>query len=135
MTALVITIPGEMRGKQRPRVTRQGHAYTPEQTTNAEAWVRACAIDAGVRAPMEGALRLRMEVRKAIPPSWSRKEKAAALAGTRRPTGKPDVDNLAKLVGDALNGIVWRDDAQIVDLHVSKIYADAASTTLTVEAA
>lgn len=133
MTPLIIDIPGELRGKQRPRVTRQGHAYTPAATTNAEAWVKQCAIQAGVQGPMAGAVRLRMEVWKAIPPSWPKRRRAAALAGTERPTNKPDIDNMVKLVGDALNGIVWRDDSQIVELQVSKAYAETAATRLTVE--
>ncbi len=56
-----------------------------------------------------------------VPASWSAKKRAAALAGEIRPTGKPDFDNLAKQV-DCLNGIVWRDDAQVVDGRSVKIY-------------
>lgn len=40
------------------------------------------------------------------------------------PVGRPDVDNYAKLVMDALNGILWADDAQIVLLSAAKVYAE-----------
>lgn len=42
--------------------------------------------------------------------------------------GKPDVDNLAKLILDQLtrSGNVWRDDSQVVSLTVHKFYAVGA---------
>ena len=48
--------------------------------------------------------------------------------------GRPDVDNCSKLVLDALNGILWRDDAQICELSVTRRYADAPQATLKVRA-
>ena len=50
-----------------------------------------------------------------IPKSWSKRQDAA-LAGTERPTTKPDADNVAKAIADACNGVVWVDDAQVVEL-------------------
>jgi Holliday junction resolvase RusA-like endonuclease len=41
-----------------------------------------------------------------------------------RPTKKPDVDNIAKSIQDALNKVLYRDDSQIVLLIVGKRYAD-----------
>jgi crossover junction endodeoxyribonuclease RusA len=41
------------------------------------------------------------------------------------PTTKPDVLKLARAVEDALTGIIWRDDSQIVTEHLSKRFADA----------
>jgi Holliday junction resolvase RusA-like endonuclease len=41
-----------------------------------------------------------------------------------KPTTKPDTDNIAKICLDALNGIAYHDDAQIVELQVSKLYSD-----------
>jgi Holliday junction resolvase RusA-like endonuclease len=65
-----------------------------------------------------------------VAPSWSRKKRQAALAGALHPTGKPDLDNCVKLLMDALNGILWRDDAQVTDIAVIKRYAEIAQTTL-----
>jgi Holliday junction resolvase RusA-like endonuclease len=38
------------------------------------------------------------------------------------PVKKPDADNIAKIICDALNGIAYRDDTQIISLKVLKIY-------------
>ncbi|MDE2101603.1 MAG: RusA family crossover junction endodeoxyribonuclease [Patescibacteria group bacterium] len=132
MTSWTIYIPGELRGKQRPRVTRKGHTYTPQETLNAEAWVKACAIDAGVIKPLDGPLVLSLSVVRLVPASWSKKKRAAALNGDVRATGKPDLDNIVKLVGDALNGICWQDDSQIVSLHVDRVFGERAQSQVVV---
>ena len=131
-TEYTIEIPGELRGKQRARVTRYGHAYTPQPTLNAEAWVKACAIDQGVIRPLDGPLCFLLTVQRDVPVSWSKRKRAAALCGDSRPTGKPDLDNVIKLACDALNGIAWHDDAQIVSMNVSKEYAECARSIITV---
>ena len=59
-----------------------------------------------------------------IPKSASKKARAAMIEGLISPTKKPDMDNVVKIVLDALNGFAWHDDAQVVDLSVSKIYTD-----------
>ncbi len=66
-----------------------------------------------------------------IPRTWSKKKKRAAFLGTTRPTGRPDADNLLKAL-DSFNEIVFRDDAQIVEAHVLKIYSDMPALTVTV---
>ena len=130
---LRITIPGAPRGKARARVTRFG-AYTPAPTRNAEAFAKMCAVKAmDGRPPFEGALRVGMSVIVPIPESWSRKRKMAAAAGYDRPAKKPDASNVAKLVEDAFNGVVYRDDAQIVELFVAKHYGDQPRVEITVE--
>lgn len=59
-----------------------------------------------------------------IPKSFSKKKKALALEGILRPTVKPDCDNIAKNINDALNRIVYNDDKQIVSLRVNKVYSN-----------
>jgi Holliday junction resolvase RusA-like endonuclease len=56
-----------------------------------------------------------------VPKSWSRKDRDLALRHVLRPTGKPDWDNIGKML-DALKGVVWKDDAQVVDARVLKYY-------------
>jgi len=56
------------------------------------------------------------------------------LAGDLEHTGKPDLDNLAKLVLDAANGILWDDDSQIIKLHLSKMYSGKPGYILIIEA-
>lgn len=127
-------IPGPVRGKGRPRFTRAGHAYTPAQTANYEAFVKLLASEAMAgRAPIEGAVRCRIDVTMAVPQSWSARKQAAAIE-SGRPTKKPDADNIAKIIGDSLNKIVWRDDAQIAECTISKRWGEMDSVAVTVEA-
>jgi Holliday junction resolvase RusA-like endonuclease len=133
-----ITIPGELRGKGRPRFSTQRgrpRAYTDAKTASAETWIKVCAIEQVGQPMLMGALNVTFMVGVAVPASWSKKKRAAALIGEIRPTGKPDFDNLAKLVSDALNRIVWVDDAQITDVSFIKRYLDTPSTTIIVRMA
>jgi Holliday junction resolvase RusA-like endonuclease len=111
-------------GKERVRMTRQGHAYTPERTVNYESRLAYAAQEtmAG-RAPLDGPLEVDIRCYMAVPESKPKKWKAAALSGAIRPTKKPDYDNFAKIC-DALNLIVWVDDAQVVDGRIRKFYSD-----------
>lgn len=132
---LTITIPGEMRGKGRPRFGTAGgqpRAFTDPKTRSAEAWVRSRAADAWAGAPLAGPVTLQMSIGVAVPASWSKRKRADALSGAIWPTSKPDLDNVLKLVGDALNGIVWQDDKQIVRAEVVRRYVEAPQTVLTV---
>ncbi len=127
------TIPGEARGKQRPRATKQGRVYTPKETVNAEAFIRmiAAAAMAG-RPPLEGAVIMTIDIRVGIPKSFTKKKRAAALTGELSPVTKPDLDNVVKLYSDAINGIVYKDDKQIVLLVAGKKYHEQPGTTVTV---
>lgn len=131
--SLFIVIPGELRGKGRPRFGN-GRTFTDTKTTNAEAWVRSCAVEQVGQPALDVPLSVRIDYEVAIPKSWPKKKKAMARAMLLMPSVKPDVDNVVKLVGDALNGIVWRDDSQIYELHVSRRYADVPKATVTIYA-
>ena len=119
-----ITIPGSMRGKQRARVTRFG-AYTPKETVAAENAIGFAARAAGVPV-LAGPVVLSVQVVVEPPKSWPKKQRAAAIDGQRYPTVKPDLDNVVKLIGDALNGIAWNDDQQIVQVAAGKKYGPVA---------
>lgn len=123
-TVLSFTVPGEPKGKARPRVTRSGHVFTPKGTQFYENTVKLCfaekypdhepVADVGFIAIIDAGF--------AIPKSWSKKKREAALRGEIRPTKKPDADNIAKIILDPLNEIVYKDDSQIVGLCVTKFY-------------
>lgn len=49
-------------------------------------------------------------------------------------TKAPDLDKLARAIGDALTGIVYRDDAQIARLEVEKVYGHSAGAQIEVRA-
>lgn len=135
MTVFTIRIPGELKGKGRPKFSTRGgfaRAYTPAATANMEAWVKHCAVEQAGTTPLQGAVSLHMEICVPVPASWSKKKRAEALSLAIYPTSKPDLDNCIKLVGDALNGILWADDKQIVRCSAAKRYAETAQTVLTV---
>jgi Holliday junction resolvase RusA-like endonuclease len=130
---LIIDMPGPPRGKGRPRFARAtGRAFTDARTRSYEGDLRAYATEAmRGREIIAGPVLLKMVAIFPVPTSWSRKKRAAALAGSVRPTVKPDLDNILKLT-DALNGVVWRDDAQVVTATQMKVYGERPALRLEV---
>lgn len=130
---VVVEMPGEPVAKGRPRFGR-GRVYTPRKTSVYEdqlKWVARLAMRG--REMFTGPVKVDMLALFEIPKSWPARKKTDALNGLVRPTGKPDIDNLLKTAADALNGIVWADDAQIVIASISKRYSDKASLRMMVE--
>lgn len=127
-----IIVPGDARGKGRPRFSPgQGRAYTDDKTRSAEGIIATFgALAMRGQPPRLESLDMLIHVVVAIPDSWSKKRKIAALEGLEFPAKKPDLDNIAKLLGDSLNGIVFKDDAQIVYLEALKTYGDVPITTI-----
>ena len=114
--------------KGRPRYSARAgfvRTYTPKKTADYETIVRAAAQQAMTREPLETPTAVYLYIRLPIPKSYPKKRVAACLQGLERPVKKPDIDNLAKSVLDGLNGTVYKDDGQIVSLHVTKVYAAA----------
>ena len=122
-------VPGTPVGKGRPRAARRGAGvvmFTPEKTAGYEALVAAMASNA-MRAHqlLDGPLEAVLEMRFPVPASWSKAKRARALAGVEWHTSKPDADNVAKAVLDACNGVVFRDDSQVVILIATKAFSEA----------
>ena len=84
------------------------------------------------KQPLQGPLAVNVTALMPVPASWSNKKRDAALAGTIRPTGRPDCDNIFKVV-DALNKIVWLDDAQIVEARAVKFYSESPALRIEVQ--
>jgi len=109
-------------------------AYTPSKTRKHEATVRLYAQQAmNGRPPVGVQMRLTVIQVFAVPQSWARKPRKAALAGVIRPTVKPDWDNIAKSVSDAINGVVFLDDKQVVSARVEKWYGPQPELEVVVE--
>lgn len=89
------------------------------------AW-RCKAAMAG-RRPLSGPIRMQVIAQ------YERPKRAGATLRWR--SGRPDCDNIAKLCADALNCIAFADDAQIVSLHVFKIYGQTAELRVKIEGA
>jgi Holliday junction resolvase RusA-like endonuclease len=104
-----------------------GRTYTPKKTSDYESQIKAQALSAmGSAEPLETPVAAYIYINHAIPASYSKKRKEACLSRLERPK-KPDLDNVAKAYLDAMNGIVYKDDVQVVSLHVTKRYDTIAS--------
>ena len=133
---ITFTVPGDPMGKARPRFSRKTrHAYTPTKTVNRETVIKLYARQAMAGRPaMRGAVKVSILATFPIPPSWPLRKRTEAAAGLLRPTVKPDWDNIGKLT-DALNGVCWLDDKQVVDGRVVKVYGAQPSTRFEIEEA
>lgn len=125
--AIEFSVPMKPTGKARPRVVRvngRSITYTPVTTARAEGNIKLFAWIAGIRS-LDGPVGMEVICSFRPPGSMSKKKKEAALAGEILPTKRPDVDNICKLCADALNGVGYHDDAQIVDLRIIKKYGES----------
>lgn len=134
MKLIKFTIPGEPCAQGRPRFSTIGgyvKAIDPAKSRNQKAFVKYLATTA---AKQQGwtytDLPLYVEIiaYMGIPKSKPKKWRTAAIRGQERPTKKPDVDNLFKLVTDALSGVIYADDKQIASCRVQKWYSEEPRT-------
>lgn len=123
---LAFSLPGAPKGKGRPRFVRAtGRTYSPADTVSYENAIKFAAHQAmGARPLIDKAVELRVTAVFPIPASWPKRKWADAVAGVISPTVKPDCDNVIKSVADALNGVVWHDDKQIVRATIWKKYGE-----------
>lgn len=128
---ITIRIPGgpQAKGRHRSRVAmrkdgRLGiRTYADPATVKYETLIKQHGMLAmRGRRIMLGAVHVYIVAYVSIPPSWPQWKRKAALARAIQPTSGKDWDNYGKVASDALNGIVWVDDAQIVHGVVDKLY-------------
>lgn len=125
--AILFSVPGEPVALGRARFSTVGgfaRTYTPKESREYKQWVSTHAKRAFSWEPIANAVKLEVDIYKSIPKSFSKKKRAEAIRGERLPTGKPDTDNYLKGIKDALNGICYVDDAQVVVETVRKFYSD-----------
>ena len=137
MMQITFTIPGPPHGKGRPRFARRGNfvaTYTDSKTASYEDQIRFYALQAmGSSKPLETALEAVIYIRLPVPKSYPKKRVAACLSGSEWPCKKPDWDNVAKSVCDAMNSIIFVDDSQIVECHVRKVYSTTAGVDVLIK--
>lgn len=126
MSMVYFFVAGKVQGKARPRFSsRSGTVYTPGKTKSYERQI-AEAYEAQNGPCFHGGVAVMIDAVFQIPKSWTHAKKAEAAAG-KLPPGKPDIDNILKVVLDGLNGIAYEDDKQVVLVQCRKTYsADAA---------
>ena len=121
-------VEGKPTGKGRPRFKRMGNfvqIYTPEKTAEYEKLVRLRFQNAG-GAITDKPVRVEITAFFAPPKSTKKRDKAEMLMNKILPTKKPDCDNIAKIILDALNQIAYKDDSQVIELIVKKRFAAEA---------
>ena len=127
------SIMGSPVAKGRPRFSMHGgvpHTYTPQKTRDYEALIAQEARLAGC-TPSEKPLKMTVEAWFLLPKSKDALRKIESNLG--QCTKKPDVDNIFKIYGDALNGIAYLDDSQIYSGTCTKGYADVECVDVTLE--
>jgi Holliday junction resolvase RusA-like endonuclease len=114
-------------GKGRPRFRRTKNfvqTYTDSKTAAWEETIKTVAKSAmGDTPPLESPVSVFVYFGLPVPSSYSKKRTTACLEGREAPSKKPDLDNMAKAVLDAMNGVVFKDDSQIINLHLKKVYS------------
>ena len=126
---LNFTIKGKVKAKPSVKFGRNGTKYTPKDMVEYANLVRMSFINAYPDWHAcnfeDKHLKVEINVFMPIPKSYSKKKTEQALNNEIKPTVKPDCDNIAKNINDALNGIAYPDDKQIVSLTVNKYYSSS----------
>ena len=123
------TVDGEPVPKARARTFYNKKAgrvmsYTPKETMGFENKVAAYAVQFRPKEGVNlGAIRIFIEIFKSIPKSMSKKNRILAEEKKLRPITRPDGDNYEKGIFDALKGIIWHDDGQVVDCYWRKYFS------------
>jgi Holliday junction resolvase RusA-like endonuclease len=125
---IVIVLPGKPAAWQRARSHGKIRFDSPEQALNKMTIGQIGAAAMKGRPPLDGPIEVMVAAYWPWPKSMS--EKKRRVYGAQYYTGRPDGDNVMKLLGDALNNIVWRDDSLIVTHTVSKRYSLRPETVI-----
>ncbi|MDE6020294.1 MAG: RusA family crossover junction endodeoxyribonuclease [Ruminococcus sp.] len=123
------TIPGEPKGKGRPRFSKRGgfvQTYTPKETKSYEElvageYIRQCG---NIKSDCNACIHMEIAAYFCVPKSTSKANRLKMLMHLLFPLKKPDLDNIVKIIADALNGIAYHDDKQIIRIFAEKFYSD-----------
>jgi Holliday junction resolvase RusA-like endonuclease len=129
-------VDGEPHAQQRARATTvdgKVRMYDPIESVNFKELVGYTALQYRPKELLDGPLTVTLDICRLIPKRFSKKDTQDAIAGRKRPITKPDSSNYLKGVEDALNGVIWKDDSQIVTLIVRKWYGVRPGTFIKIE--
>ncbi|NNV08118.1 RusA family crossover junction endodeoxyribonuclease [Geobacillus sp. MMMUD3] len=131
-----LIVYGEPVAQGRPRATTVNgrvRMYDPKKSRDFKHYLKLAASKHRPEQLIEGPISLEVKVYKPTLKSFSKKKKVAAEAGQIRPISKPDVSNYLKLIEDALTGVIWKDDSQIIDCSISKYYSETPRTEIQIK--
>lgn len=126
---------GEITGKARPRFNpATKKVYTPPKTKFFEYEVKyQFASKYPKFKVLEGRIRVTIIAQFQIPKSVSKIKQKEMLSEKISPTKKPDIDNITKIVLDALNKLAYKDDTQVTELQVQKVYSNEEKIYIRIE--
>ncbi len=121
-------VEGEPQGKARPRFSRRsGTIYTPAKTSKYEKEIRQSFLAAGGKMIPEGSYAVViMDAYFEIPKSYTKRKRLGCEHNIKRPDKKPDIDNVVKVVLDALNKVAYEDDKQVIGIICRKWYSQSS---------
>lgn len=134
-------VPGKPQGKARARTftlpNGMVRSCTPGKTVAYEGMIRGCYRVAADGRPeptySKGTpVRIRITAYYKPPARTTKRELFQIQNGLKFPLRKPDVDNIIKAVADALNGIAYHDDSQVVEVTANKVFADEEGLQISV---
>ncbi len=128
-------VPGPIKGKGRPRInSHTGTVYTPTKTKDYEYLIEQYFL---LKYPQFNVFKGRIEVKIiaifAIPKNVKMSEAQKMLENFISPTKKPDIDNIVKIILDAMNKFAFNDDTQITKLNVEKKYGTEEKIYIQIE--
>lgn len=128
-------VPGKVVGKERPRVNMYtGRVYTPNKTKEYECLIQQYFKIVYPTADMlEGRIHIDIIAYLKIPKGTSKVKEKEMLEGNMSPTQKPDIDNIAKSVLDAMNKVAFKDDNQVTRISVEKRFSTEDKVQITIE--
>lgn len=131
-------VASKPQGKARARTFYDRRAdkmrsVTPEKTKSYEDLIRWSYRAAGGKYMGDSLMRVDIQAFYPIPKSWSKKKRAAVMKDEIRPTTKPDCDNIIKVVLDALNGVAYYDDKQVVSVSCEKHYGETGYLRISIQ--
>lgn len=122
-------VDGQPQRKRRPRFRRVGNfvrTYTPKETHDYEKHIADCYLEQVGNVIFEDIpIKVKIIAYFEIPKAFSKRKRQEAITHIIKPNrNRLDVDNIAKVVLDALNGVAYADDRSITDLTIRKRYAE-----------
>ena len=135
---ITFIVEGKPQAKARARTVRNKYtgkvnSYTPEKTASYEDLIRWSFKAAGGEYMGEKLLEAEIQAFYPIPKSCTKKNRLAIMRDEIRPQTKPDCDNIIKIVLDALNGVAYYDDKQVVCVSCNKYYGETGYLKITLK--
>lgn len=121
-------VEGDPQGKARPRFSRRSETvYTPSKTAKYEKEIRQSFLAAGGKMiPAGSYVAVTVDAYFKIPKSYTKRKRLDCEHNIIRPDKKPDIDNVLKVVLDALNKVAYADDKQVVGIICRKWYSQSS---------